>query len=110
MEGDQGAETARMFLPEDIAKGSSDSTHPPCCLGFTTSTWCGGEKAAFVVDQNPGHKPSCLAVGLCELEQGPYSLGTEQPRLYEGGMSPPRQEGSVVCGLVRTYKHSLPPL
>lgn len=93
MEGDQGAETARMFLPEDIAKGSSDSVHPLCCLG---STWCGGEKAAFVADQSPVASPAaslwvCVSSSRVLILSGLSSLDCTREGWHLRGRTP--------CGL-----------
>lgn len=109
MEGDQGAETAKMFLQEEIAKGSCDSVHPPCCLGFTTSTWCGGEKAAFAVEQSwvPSPAASLLAcvilskvLTLSRPESRPYSLQWTDGTFPAEGLRDPGH----------SYTHSLPPL
>lgn len=93
MEGDQSVETARMFLPEDIAKGSSDSVHPPCCLG---STWCGGEKAAFVADRSPVVSPAA-SLWVCVSSSGVLILSSLSSLVCTREGWHPR--GRTPCGL-----------
>lgn len=105
VERDQGAETERMFLPEEMAKGSSDSVHSPAAWGSRRPR--SGQKAAFVVEQS---WVTILAASLSVyviLSKALMLSRPEQPPRRNGRTAPPWQAGSVARPTLSVY--SVPP-